>query len=551
MLKPFPIVLRELQVASRRPSTHGLRLLCALAACALFVFSLLSFSFTASTGPSGGNQGLGIFQSLSVVCCGFCLVGGVFTCSDALSRERREGTLKLLFLTDLHPMDVVMGKLTAQGVNLFHGLLGIVPLLALTFQLGGVTLGLFVKTIFMLFNTLFLSMAATLMVSSFSQDERRSLMASIGVAGLLYFGPAIGVEFLIGRGTPSNWLVHGLALFSPLHHFPFLMGQSAWLSLRLVGSWEGFLIQWVVVHGTAWSMLWVASRGIMDDGSVGRLAQVGARVKLGWHYFLYGSGAARSQRRRRLLDQHPMVWMVMREKLKEQYAWILVVSVGLIWSIGYVSNGEVMAEPPVLIVLGWFVHLLLKVWVAAEAATLVAADRRNGSMELLITTPLGSKGLVHGLFKASTLQFVKPIALLLVLELALMLSLAQGTRNLSLEQARILYVASMIGLIADMASIGWAAIWFALISGSAHKAISRAVLTILVIPWILYALALMIMRYLTFAGIPWLGAFQTGVWLWVVVCVAWNALFAWGLMRQRVHTRFELSVSEGVPARHS
>ena len=130
----------------------------------------------------------------------------MFACSDALSRERREGTLRLLFLTDLHPLDVILGKWTGHGINLFFGLLGMIPFFALTFQLGGVTFGLFLKTILFLFNTLFLSMAATLLVSSFSQDERRSLIASLAVVGTLILGPAVFVEFLVGRGGSPSWL---------------------------------------------------------------------------------------------------------------------------------------------------------------------------------------------------------------------------------------------------------------------------------------------------------------------------------------------------------
>ena len=56
------------------------------------------------------------------------------------------------------------------------------------------------KTILFLLNTLFLSIATTLLVSSFSQDERRSLMASLALVGTLILGLAVVVEFLVGLG---------------------------------------------------------------------------------------------------------------------------------------------------------------------------------------------------------------------------------------------------------------------------------------------------------------------------------------------------------------
>ena len=67
-------------------------------------------------------------------------------------------------------------------------------------------------------------MAATLLVSSFSQDERRSLMASLAVVGTLILGPVVFVEFLVGRGGSPSWLsFHGQYLFS---HAPFPLSNG-------------------------------------------------------------------------------------------------------------------------------------------------------------------------------------------------------------------------------------------------------------------------------------------------------------------------------------
>ncbi len=546
MIKSLPIVVRELQVASRRPSTHGWRMLCSLAGSTLVMVALMSVSLASLRGPTQSGQGQGIFHSLSMAAFVFCALAGVFACSDALSRERREGTLRLLFLTDLHPLDVILGKWTGHGINLFFGLLGMIPFFALTFQLGGVTFGLFLKTILFLFNTLFLSMAATLLVSSFSQDERRSLMASLAVVGTLILGPVVFVEFLVGRGGSPSWFLFTVSIFSPMHHFPFLMGSSSWVSFRTPETWASFAVQWGGMHLAAWSLLWLASRGIMEDASSGKPAQWWARLRLGWHYFLYGSGPSRRRRRQRLLDHHPMVWMVMREKLKEQYAWVLVISVAIIWSTGYLTHGEVMGEPPVLLVLGWFVHLFLKIWVAAEAATLIAEDRRSGSMELLVTTPMGARGLVQGIFKATLLQFTKPMILLLGLETWLIMTLAQGTRVMLLNEAIWLYAAGMFMLLVNMASIGWVAIWYAILTGSAHKGISRSVLTTLGVPWVLFLLLDGVMRYLaTVHGVVWMDHHAAHVLLWILVGLGWNAVFAWGIIRRRVLSRFERTVAEG------
>ena len=68
-----------------------------------------------------------------------CLFSGVFLTADSLSGEKREGTLGLLFLTDLKGYDVVFGKLIATSLNGFYALLAIFPVLALPLVMGGVT----------------------------------------------------------------------------------------------------------------------------------------------------------------------------------------------------------------------------------------------------------------------------------------------------------------------------------------------------------------------------------------------------------------------------
>ena len=98
-------------------------------------------------------------------------------------------------------------------------------------------------------------MAATLLVSSLSQDERRSLMASLAVVGTLILGPAVFVEFLVGRGGSPSWLLFKASIFSPMHHFPFLMGSSSWVSLRTPETWASFAAQWGGMHLAVWSFL--------------------------------------------------------------------------------------------------------------------------------------------------------------------------------------------------------------------------------------------------------------------------------------------------------
>src|SRR5439155_6521132 len=92
------------------------------------------------------NLGNPLLTILTDYTFGLCLLAGVFLTADCLSEDKREGTLGLLFLTDLHGYDVVLGKFVARLVSALYGLLALLPITAFPLLLGGVTIGEFWRT---------------------------------------------------------------------------------------------------------------------------------------------------------------------------------------------------------------------------------------------------------------------------------------------------------------------------------------------------------------------------------------------------------------------
>src|SRR6186713_1567645 len=93
---------------------------------------LLIWFFLLVTSPflaSPAQKGKMLFVAVGVLAFVFSLFSGVFLTADCLSHEKREGTLGLLFLTNLRGYDIVLGKLIATSLHAFYGLLAVVPLL--------------------------------------------------------------------------------------------------------------------------------------------------------------------------------------------------------------------------------------------------------------------------------------------------------------------------------------------------------------------------------------------------------------------------------------
>src|SRR5882724_6366533 len=105
----LPMVERELRVAARRGGTYWNRLLTPVVLGALLVGKAVLQPVATGFAPSG----LAVFETLAALAFLFCVLEGVWKTADCVSAERREGTLGLLFLTDLKGYDVVLGKLSA------------------------------------------------------------------------------------------------------------------------------------------------------------------------------------------------------------------------------------------------------------------------------------------------------------------------------------------------------------------------------------------------------------------------------------------------------
>src|SRR5206468_12383932 len=59
--------------------------------------------------------------------------------ADCISRERREGTLPLLFLTPLTAQGIVLAKALAHGLRAMTLCLAVLPVLAIPILMGGVS----------------------------------------------------------------------------------------------------------------------------------------------------------------------------------------------------------------------------------------------------------------------------------------------------------------------------------------------------------------------------------------------------------------------------
>jgi ABC-type transport system involved in multi-copper enzyme maturation permease subunit len=126
----WPVVQREMRETARRPLNYWLRVLGASVGVVIFWVVGLARE------PDSfiGNQ---LFTNIHrLVLFLICAIVPALT-SDCIARERRDGTLGLLFMTPLTASGIVVGKVVAQVMRALTLWLAVTPLLAIPFLYGG------------------------------------------------------------------------------------------------------------------------------------------------------------------------------------------------------------------------------------------------------------------------------------------------------------------------------------------------------------------------------------------------------------------------------
>ncbi len=477
----LPIVARELRVASRRWTTYYVR-----AGAALLVVVVGSWFFLMSREQPAHEIAMVLFAIMTSASVLYCLLSGVRTTADCLSEEKREGTLGLLFLTDLKGYDVVLGKLVASSVNSFYGVLAVVPMLAIPLLLGGIALGEVGRVALVALNTLFFSLALGMCVSAMSQSARKAMgmtfLVLVVFTGLL---PACGAY--LAFAAKKNSIDPVFLLPSPGYGYVQAFDSSYRTNK------DGFWYSLLLIHGVAWCLLCLASliapRSWQDrPAGVRRL-----RWRERWRFWSYGNLEERNAFRRRLLASNAFFWLASRARLKPAYVWAVLGLFGCGWFWGMAKYREDWFNSSTYAVTAILLNLLLKGWFTSEVGRQLAEDRKSGALELLLSTPMSVRDILRGQWLALQRQFLGP--LLVVLCLGWVFMLAVQTSTWAADERAIWYamwLGGMVMLGVDMAALFWVGSWQALIAKSPNRAPSATLARIIVLPGVGWAMVCLV-----------------------------------------------------------
>jgi ABC-type transport system involved in cytochrome c biogenesis permease component len=365
----LPIVQRELLVAARQRMTYLSRTL--TAGVLLPIFALLENLHSNGRIP-GGSHMLTILSTIVFV---ECMLAGIRYTSDSISEERREGTLGLLFLTDLKGADIVLGKVFARGLRAFFSLLAAFPILALTVLIGGVTGKQVAAVCLTLLLCIVFSLSAGVFVSSRGFRERNGLVGTLLFLLLISVVPVILNSVAI-RVFGFYGFVDTILLLSPYHAFSEAgQGFSKTLPSSL---WALFLASVGFLVYAAWRI----------RRTFGETEPPPARKPQ--------KHAASPRRRRFALIGNPLGWLARRGRIRASRA---VAFAALSFAFGLfcwmAADGNWNWAMPVVFLGSYALHAIYKFLLTAESCRQLNEDRRSGSLELLLATPANSRDIVR------------------------------------------------------------------------------------------------------------------------------------------------------------
>jgi hypothetical protein len=457
-----PLLARELSLRARNRATAWTRMAVALVGVLVSLPQLL-FSpsvFVAGVGRVAFNALVGAAFLLSCLAC--------LLTADAISSERREGTLGMLFLSRVRVMDVLVGKLGSIGMSSLNGLMGFLPLIMVPLLAGGVSGGEAARKSLVLLNTLFLALAAGLFMSARHWERfRASRGALLLMAGLLGVPMLIGAVLQIRR---ISW-GPGAYLFSPFGSLASA-GDKAfralpaeyWLSLVF-----GQALGWCLLAATMARLSRAVEEG--DERARFELFKPSPRMQEMSTAQQYSERSANATE-----------WLVNRQHRVGGLVWFVAVF-GLAmngWALFAAGGMAVKTALPVSIPLGMAGGIAGGSIVAWVACRFFVEARKTRELELLLTTPIGGPRIVREQWQR--LRRLFPWAVVL-LQAPVLPGLLMGEPGLGLFVFLFFGAPRLVNIALSGIALCWLGLWFGWKHARYGLAIVMTVLLALGIPF--------------------------------------------------------------------
>lgn len=419
-MRLLPVIERELRVQARLGFTYGLRVMGATTLLFVCVFFGAREGFEA---PIGGR----LFSYLNTTLFISIWIMVPMLAGDCISRERREGTLGLLFLTPLRAREVVLAKVMVHGLRALTLWLAVIPIVTICFLLGGVTWKEGVMSLIINFSMICCALAAGLIASALSKSWIRAQLLACILGAVFAAGFVLVTGYAIWGTAGRDYSFQLPGLFGPYHPGADFNGQAWAMGLFAATDLEAW---WGLLFGSirrtsqiAWfeaeigmALLSVLTLLLAVELAAFVLRRVWqsnppppSRVWLEQRLTtpIVGVSLFRAWLRHKL-EHNPIGWLEQRTWTGRLVLWGWLAVLISIYSAMFSSNGLGHFIDPLQVAIGW----MLLCSIAATASGSFRRERETGLLELLLVSPLTSSQIIFGRLRGLWGQFLPALLII-------------------------------------------------------------------------------------------------------------------------------------------
>lgn len=411
-----PIVVRLVEGGSRRLRHMYIR----AAYLAVLIVTLLALLLDASGRSNfrdlaaAGAQAFEAVAYLQIAL--ICILTPVFM-AGAIAQESNPRTWDILLTTPMSSLQIVLGQLFGRLFFVLALLLASLPLFAITQYYGGVP-GSSVLASYAISAGAALLVGSIAVGLSVNRLAGRRAVFTFYIAVVTYLAITIGIDLSIRNGAPTVTVVTPINPFLALRALlaPTEYARPDTIELGQMTTLARF---WFGSPVLAWCVLsFGASIVILLTSSI-TARSIGTKSGVPWYRRMFRLGAkGAATRPAREVSHNPIAWREASARNATLPKIILrwsFVFLGVLWALGLVAlyhGGSLnhQAFRTWLLVTTWTEVIIITLVAINMSATAIAREREDGTLDLLLTTPITPKDYLGGKLKGLVYYLMPLIA---------------------------------------------------------------------------------------------------------------------------------------------
>lgn len=410
----WSVIMRELRGSSHTAANYWMRVLACGVSLVVLFFAVQSLSVL-----SPADVGLPLFTCIhyALTATMFILVPAMT--ADCLAREKREGTLGLLFLTNLKAGGIVAGKSAAQFLRAWCLWLSVLPVLVIPLIWGGIEWGVILNTQLAELSILLIGLASGLLASCCV----RQFFAAVALAEVLACAAAwwLAGQIMTVLGAGAAGLTNSYMLAEILSPHSVFIGLSSpqGMTSSFYRSGSNTYITTSSAPITAAPTLIFLALAIVYLLVVLLLAsrwvkrswqdKPPTRRQVWWHK-TFCTDFFRNRFKRtqsKLLTRNPIAWL-------QVYSWKQrVVKWGFCLAVVIMASATLSGRGVPQLYLFFFALAIFYTWAGVSG---FMNEKKSGALELILVTPISVKEIILGRATGLYRQFLPAAIMVLALQ---------------------------------------------------------------------------------------------------------------------------------------